>query len=364
LGQKTPQRPLGRLSAALGDQPPVSSINQRLRPLVLRLAEPARGRVAGAKIHERVAARVASTYATLAPAPEQTPEYDGLGLPAGEIEAACALYGIDGLVERMPSRADTAADLHHIAWHGSALADIGCPADHPLREGLLLDGALFNLAVALTDSLVDEDPRAGMRAARVLSPQALERRLRAPGDPRVAIAGEEPDLEPLYGLWDALLARVGERFAGDPRALTELADMLRRMHRGEFDEGADRLPAKVLPVEFIGVLLREGESPAALRELYGELGRLLALSDDWNDLAEDMRRMRANQLVLMRDYTRADRLRYVARCLQRVVFSRALAEEVADRLCAGVARVLASAGEISPDTHARTASYLKGVLEC
>jgi hypothetical protein len=364
LGQKTPQRPLGRLSAALGDQPPVRSINQRLRPLVLRLAEPARGRVAGARIHGRVAARVAGTYATLGPAPERTPDYDDLGLPAGEIEAACAVYGIDGLVERMPSRADTAADLHHIAWHGSALADVGCPADHPLRERLLLDGALFNVAVALTDSLVDEDPRAGMRAARVLSPHALERRLRAPGDPQAAIAGDEPGLEPLYGLWDALLARLGERFAGDQQALTELADMLRRMHRGEFDEGADRLPAKILPVEFIGVLLREGESPAALRELYGELGRLLALSDDWNDLAEDMRRMRANQLVLMRDHTRADRVAYVARCLQRVVFSRALGDEVAGSLCAGVARVLASAQEVSPETHARAASYLRGVLEC
>jgi hypothetical protein len=363
LGQKTPQRPLGRLSAALGDQPlGSSSINQRLRPLVLRLAEPARGRVAGARIVDRVAACVASTYAALAP--EQIPDYDGLGLPAAEIEAACTLYRIDGLVERMPSRADTAADLHHIAWHGSALADIGCPADHPLREELLLDGALFNLAVALTDSLVDEDPYAGIRAAHVLHPRVLERRLREPGDPRAAIAGEEPDLEPLYSLWDALLARLGERFAGDPDTLAELADMLRRMHSGEFDEGADRLPAKVLPVEFIGVVLHDGDSPPPLRELYRELGRLLALSDDWNDLAEDMRRMRANQLVLMRDHTRADRLRYVARCLQRVVFSRALAEEVAGKLCAGVARVLASAQEVSPDTHARAASYLKGVLEC
>ena len=129
--------------------------------------------------------------------------------------------------------------------------------------------------------------------------------------------------------------------------------MLRRMHGGEFDEGADRLPAKVLPVEFIGVLLHDRR--AALRELYGELGGLLALSDDWNDLAEDMRRMRANQLVLMRDHTRADRVAYVARCLQRVVFSRALAEEVSGELCAGIARVLASAGELSPDTHARAA---------
>jgi hypothetical protein len=328
------------------------------------VAEPARERVAGAKIHERVSARLASSFRTLAPPPEQLPDFDSLGLPAPAIESACALYGIDGLVQRLPSRADTAADLHHIAWHGSALADVGCPADHPLRERLLLDGALFNLAVALTDSLVDEDPHAGARAARVLSPQKLERRLRDPGDQLAAIAGDERDLAALYGLWDALLVRIGERYASDRDGLESLATMLQRMHSGEFDEGADRLPAKVLPVEFIGALLEDGDSAAGLHELYRELGALLALSDDWNDLAEDMRGMRANQLVLVRDHTRADRVRYVARCLQRVVFSRALADEVAGELSARMGRVLARAEAISPDARARAASYVKGVLEC
>ncbi len=308
--------------------------------------------------------RVADAFAALVAAPDRLPELDSLGLREAEIEAACARYGIDGLVSRMPSRAETAGDLHHIAWHGSALADIGCPAGHPLRERLLLDGALFNLAVALTDSLVDEDPRAGARAGRVLSPPNLERRLRGPSDPRAAIVVDEPELAALYGLWDALLARLGERYAGDQDALASLAAMLRRMHGGEFDERADRLPAKVLPIEFVGAILRDGDSPATLGELYRELGALLALSDDWNDLAEDMRRMRANQLVLMRDHTRADRLLYVARCLHRVVFARALAEEVASRLSAGVGRVLERAEATSPDARARAAAYIRGVLEC
>ena len=330
----------------------------------MRLAEPARERVAGARILEQVDERVASAFRALVPAPEQLPQLDSLGLDEAAIEAACARYGIDGLVPRIPSRAETAGDLHHIAWHGSALADVGCPAEHPLREQLLLDGALFNLAVALTDSLVDEDPHAGARAGRVLSPRTLERRLREPHDPRAAIVGEEPGLEALFGLWDALLARLGERYGEDPDALAGLAAMLRQMHGGEFDAGADRLPAKVLPIEFVGAIMRERDSPAALGELYRELGALLALSDDWNDLAEDMRRMRANQLVLMRDHTRADRLRYVARCLQRVVFPRALAEEVAGGLSAGLDRVLARAEAISPGARARAAAYVKGVLEC
>jgi hypothetical protein len=330
----------------------------------LRLAEPARERVAGERILEHVDERVASAFRARAPAADELPTPDSLGLGDAEIEAACARYGIDDLLPRVPSRAETPGDLHHIAWHGSALADIGCPTDHPLRERLLLDAALFNLAVALTDSLVDEDPRAGARAGRVLNPPSLERRLRAPRDPRAAIVGEEPGLQALFGLWDALLARLGERYREDPGALASLAAMLRQMHGGEFDEGADRLPAKVLPIEFVGAILRGRDSPAALGELYRELGALLALSDDWNDLAEDMRRMRANQLVLMRDHTRAERLRYVARCLRRVVFAGALAEEVASGLSAGVERVLARAEAISPDARARAAAYIRGVLEC
>jgi hypothetical protein len=330
----------------------------------LRLAEPARGRVAGERILKQVDERVASAFRALVPAPEQLPQLDSLGLDDAAIEAACARYGIDGLVARIPSRAETAGDLHHIAWHGSALADIGCPAEHPLREQLLLDAALFNLAVALTDSLVDEDPRAGARAGRALSPHSLERRLRDPHDAQAAIVGDEPGLEALFGLWDGLLARLGERYEDDRVALARLAAMLRQMHGGEFDEGADRTPAKVLPIEFVGAILCERESPATLADLYRELGALLALSDDWNDLAEDMRRMRANQLVLMRDHTRADRVRYVSRCLQRVVFARALAEEVASALSAGVSRVLARAEAISPDARARAAAYVKGVLEC
>ncbi len=77
-----------------------------------------------------------------------------------------------------------------------------------------------------------------------------------------------------------------------------------------------------------------------------------------------MRHMRANQLVLMRDRSPSDRLRYVARCLQRVVFSRALADEVVQALSTRMASVFQLAGAIAPGARARVASYLKGVLEC
>src|SRR5271154_871135 len=174
-------------------------MSQRLRPLVLRLAEPARRRVAGTKIVDRVNERVASSFRLLTPAHEELPDFDSLGLRMFEIESVCAVYGIDGLARRIPTRAEQAADLHQIAWHGSALADIDCAADHPRREHLLLDAALFNLAVALTDSLVDDDPSAGAGAARALAPEKLERRLLAPANRLAAITSDERGLDAFYG---------------------------------------------------------------------------------------------------------------------------------------------------------------------
>ncbi len=237
-------------------KPPTKHMRRRLRPLILLLAEPVRRRVAGAKLRKDVGDRLASAFRCLAPAAEQLPAFDSLGLPIADIESACARYSFDELVQRIPGRGNTAAHLHLIAWHGSALADIGCPPEHPLRRRLLLDAALFNLAVALTDSLVDDDPPAGARAARVLSPQKLERRLHAPEDDGAAIPAGEDGLDLLYRLWDGLLVSIGERFAADPEALAHISTMLAQMHRGEFDVGADRLPAKVLPIAFVGALLR------------------------------------------------------------------------------------------------------------
>jgi hypothetical protein len=324
--------------------------------------------VAGAKLRERVDVRLASSFGlSVSPEPdEDTPSFEALGLPFSDVEAACGRYGVDGLVRPIQGRGATAQHLHRIAWHGSALADIGCPPDHPARERLLLDAALFNLAVALTDSLVDDDPQAGALAARVLAPERLARRLSGPHDPQATIDSPESDLNALYGLWDTLLVRLGDRFSGDQGSVTRLTTMLAQMHHSEFELSADRLTAKVMPLEFIGALLRDpgADSPSALEALYRELGRLFALADDWYDLAADMRHLRANQFIQMRDRTRASRARYLARCVQRLVFPGRLAEEASVELSALVTSVLSHARAISPRAHANGAAYVKGVLSC
>jgi hypothetical protein len=331
----------------------------RLRPLIVRLAKPAHRRVAGAELREDVSERVASSFRAFAPAPAETPDFESLGLADSDIEAACAHHGVDVLAQRIRGRGPTAAHLHHIAWHGSALADIGCPAEHPSRERLLLDAALFNLAVALTDSLVDDETHTGARAAEVLHPEKLRERLLHPADQAYAIAGES-ELAAFYALWDSLLVSIGERLAEDRELLVHLGEMLELMHHSEFAAGADRLPAKELPIAFIGALM---DGTPALDALYRELGALIGLSDDWNDLAADMRRMRANQLVMIHDPTSDERLTYVTRCLRRVVFSQRLADDVVQGLSGRVSRALALAGALSPAAQAKTASYIHGMLQ-
>jgi len=310
---------------------------------------------------------VASALDALVPSSAPVPELDSLGLAAETIEAACAQTGVDGLVERIHGRGPTAAHLHVIAWHGSALADVGCAPARAHRDELLLDCALFNLAVALTDSLVDDEAAAGARAARALAPQKLARRLHAPHDPDAAIAAGGDGLDAFFALWDTLLARLGERFAGEPERLAQLAALLARMHRSEFDDGADRLPAKVLPIEFLGVVVADRHEPHAAETtvaLYRELGELVGLVDDWHDLLADMRRMHANQLVmLIGARTPANRLRYLARCLQRVAFPGRLADELAAALCTHVRGVIERAGALSPQARLKAAAYAKGLLQ-
>jgi hypothetical protein len=334
------------------------------RRLLRRLAEPARRW--GAGLYARVAQRLCEQLQTLAP--ENTAEQSSLGLDEAEIEAACAEHGVAALLERISGRGATPAHLQRIAWHGSALADIACPDQHPLREQALLDAALFNLAVALTDSLVDDEPGAGARAGRALAPDRLRRRLSQPLDRDAALgsASADSDLNPLYELWDALLVRIGSRFSGDDEAVERLAEMLERMHRSEFAAGEDRLAAKALPIEFLGALVADGgRSRDRLHaELYRELGALVGLLDDWHDLALDMRHLRANELICSRDGRGRSRTQYLLRGALGLAHIRRLADEVVRRMHAHTARVLALAKSISPQAHAKSASYLKELLEC
>lgn len=295
------------------------------------------------------------------------PDVESLGLSEAEIAAEDARWGTEALARRISGRGSTAAHLHRIAWHGSALADIGCPPGSVARTDALLDAALFNLAVALTDSVVDDEPHAAGTAAEVLDPDGLRRRLLAPTDPRASIAGEADGLGGLYRIWDLLLVRLGRRFAEQQVALARLASLLQRMHSSEFDARADRLPAKLLPIEFIGALLPGGSrnfhEQKRVDGLYRELGELIGLSDDWSDLPSDMRHMRANRLVSPRDGAHG-RLGYARRCAGLVLRQRRLVDAVATEFGERLSRVVALAGLLDPEAAGKASAYVGGLLEC
>jgi hypothetical protein len=354
-----------------------SAVDSRLRSAARRAVEPVRARIGGAELRAQVSeqlgqllqAQLEPAQLPVPPADLPVPAYGELGLPLRTIEAECADYDLAALALRVSARGSTAEHLHLIARHGSALADVGCAPAREDRDQLLLDAAIFNLAVALIDSLVDEDAPAGAGVARVLSPDLVSRRLRAPDDPAggiLPVADGVPasdSLGGLYALCDALLVRLGRRFARDRARLAQLGGMLAQMHRSEFDAKADRLAAKALPVAFIGVLVDDGRSPY-LQELYRELGALIGSADDWHDLPGDMRHLRANQFVLARDRTLRHRLEYLARGAYRLALPGRLAEEVVGTLGERATRVLTLARRISPETQNKTASVVKMVLGC
>jgi hypothetical protein len=344
-----------------------------------RAVEPARARIGGAALRAQVSEQLGEQLGRLLqaqlapteqlaqrqpPPPTQlpVPAYEELGLPLRRIESECADYDLAAVALRVSARGATAEHLHLIARHGSALADIGCAPGREDRDQLLLDAAIFNLAVALIDSLVDEDAPAGASVARVLSPELVARRLLAPDDPGGVVPTSD-SLGGLYALCDALLVRLGRRFAADRAKLEQLGGMLAQMHRSEFDAKADRLAAKALPVAFIGVLVDDGRSPH-IQELYRELGALIGSADDWHDLPGDMRHLRANQFVLARDRTLRHQLEYLARGAYRLVFPGRLAEEVITTLSERATCVLTLAQRISPETQSKTASVLKMALGC
>jgi hypothetical protein len=297
------------------------------------------------------------------------PELARLGLDADRLEELCAAHGAAALANQIGQRGATAAHLQRIAWHGSALADLGCPPDSPERIAILEDCALFNLAVALTDSVVDDHGPAARQTALLLSPDRLRRRLAAPQDAAATLADPGNALATLFALWDSLLVRIGTRVSGQGGTVAEHASMLEQMHRSEFGAHANRIPAKTLPIEFIGLLVCDGAGGGAPGSssrrsqalLYRELGLLIGLVDDWGDLPGDIRHMRANQFILTRGLRRGHRLVYVARCMYRLGRPGRLCDHAVNRIAGLQRRVLAAAADVSTEARARTASYLLGL---
>jgi hypothetical protein len=283
-----------------------------------------------------------------------------LGEPLGLSDAALAqlstAYGFTDLARRFPSRGDI-RDLRRVAWYGSALADIGCRPGTAGRADVLRTGALFNVAVALADTVVDDYPETLRRAQGVPHPAALERRLFQPLDRQAALTSPDPALRGIARLFDCALSSLGQRYALDPATLRVLAGQLAGMYESEVGHGADRMPAKTLPTIFI-TTSAAGAGDLATKRLAERLARLLARLDDWTDLGRDICRLRANGFVLPHHGRGRHLLSYTRRALYRVLGGRRSHAEIGWMLADACKATLEAATAAGPDAHAKTCALL------
>lgn len=104
-----------------------------------------------------------------------------LGLTESQVAQLARAYRFAELAQHFPSRGDV-QHLCKVAWYGSAVADIAVARAAPERELALRDGALFNVGIALFDTIVDDQPDGLAGAQEALYPAALRQRLMRPRD--------------------------------------------------------------------------------------------------------------------------------------------------------------------------------------
>jgi hypothetical protein len=284
-----------------------------------------------------------------------------LGLGDEALAQLAATHGFAELARQFPSRGD-AHHLRGVAWYGSALADVACRAGTIGRDEALCTGALFNVAVALADTVVDDHPQTLRLAQAALHPAALERRLFHPLDPQAALAPADPALRGLAGLFDGVLSTLGRRYAGDLATLRALAGQLAGMYESEVGRTADRMPAKTLPIVFVFSGAAGAGEPATER-LAQRLARLLAHVDDWHDLGRDICRLRANGFVLAHHGRGRDLVPYIRRALYRVLGGRRSHADIGWALARACRATLEAAVEAGPEARAKTCALLWRMVE-
>jgi hypothetical protein len=216
-----------------------------------------------------------------------------LGLQETELDDLADLCHLARLANVFPTRGSYGT-LREILWFGSALAELTGSRSQKEPSTAVRDAALFNLAVSLIDTVVDERPAMVKPLRNALNPTNIYRRLERPNQsPPLSTAS--PELDELLSLCDYLLARLGRRFSGDQPSLLVIRDLLWRMHLAEFSADSNPLDAKKIPVIFIWVI--SGDHRESTYQLFLRLSDILSLVDDWQDLTKDILHLRANQFL-------------------------------------------------------------------
>ena len=281
-----------------------------------------------------------------------------IGLDAHDLEGALPAQEAEALTAGLPLRGD-AERLREIVWWGSALADLPQPTSPAERNAVLGEAGRFNLAVALFDSVLDDFPRALDALVEALAPDALRRRLVAPGDADPVLQTDDAALQPLVGLFDTVLAAAGTRLREQPRRVERLAELLETMLRSELGLAPDPFLAKTLPVVFIGELV---DPSAETTRLFRALAEFLWLWDDWLDLSDDLRHLRPNAFLGRRREWPFGAVAIGGRGAVRVVAGPRAHGAVASRLDDTFRHTLVAARLADRGTYRRTLAFNRALL--
>ena len=307
------------------------------------------------KSHGHVLAQLRATLSA-----DAVPTID-LGLRHEDIPSIVSYHQTDQLAAGLPTRGDP-AQLHQIAWWGSALGDIAAGQRCNDHEAIVAEAALFNLAVALFDTVVEDRRDLVSMLAEAMAPAAMRARLLAPHDERAALVVEHPVLHYLVELFDRVLAGVGARLQTHPLRLQELGALLEMMFRSELGLERDPFAAKTLPIVFIGALGAPTSETRATR-LFAALARYLSLWDDWLDMADDMRHSRPNAFLGRGGLAvSVDTGRYWVRSGARVLLGECAHRNVTRQLVTQFRRTLELARACDEATYVRVVALYRAFL--
>lgn len=284
-----------------------------------------------------------------------------LGLRREDIQNVVPDHQADQLATGLPTRGDR-AQLHQIAWWGSALGDIAAAQRCNERDAIVAEAGMFNLAVALFDTVVEDRRDWVSTLAAATAPTAMKARLLAPRDERLALAVEHPVLHYVVALFDRMLAGVGTRLQDHPSRLQELGALLDVMFRSELGLESDPFAAKTLPIVFIGAL-GEPISETCTTRLFAALAHYLSLWDDWLDMADDMRHLRPNAFLgHCRPRVSFDTARYGVRSGARVLLGEHARDNVNRQLVTAFRKTLDLARACDDPTYLRVVALHQALL--
>jgi hypothetical protein len=230
------------------------------------------------------------------------------------------------------------------------------------RAAALEAGALFNVFVALFDTAIDgsDAGRPGLCAA--LAPDRLAARLRSPQSVDRRLMHPDPRLAPVCRLIDRVLAILGNRFSERTSRLAELERQLACMYASETEPGASRLAAKALPLTFICRASDELDCPQRER-FYREIGHLVALLDDWDDLPADVHAGRANAFICAYDMRTLRLPAYALRAaIQIALGKRATCRQIESRLTQSLAATIDASRSLPAENRGKLLWILQRLL--